>query len=431
MGDIAPKPLTRMSKKELLAAIEVDKGSHIAFLQSFLRAKSPNPPGDTREASKVVQDYLHAHNINTEIVAPREDLPNIVSDFDGGNGQGPRLVMNGHMDVFPVGDGKGWTRDPWSGDIVDGGKRLHGRGGVDMKAGTAASIIAFAYLNSHKEHLSGSVALTVVSDEETGGKWGSRYLLENYGQRWRGDCMINAEPGGLQSIRFGEKGTLRLTFAITTPGAHGAYLNRDEGANRIAARLINRLLSIEDMEPKDMPASLREHLQKSDVREIIDEIMDAGAADMMIRPTVNIGTLHGGLKVNMIPGNCVFETDIRLPIGMLAEHVLDHIHVILKDFPQAKVSIQQAASNPYNSCRFDHPMVSIIQENANLVTGRSPMAIPGLGATDCKFWRYLDVPAYVFGIGPHGMGEVDESCSIDEFITVIKTLALSAWEYLG
>jgi arginine utilization protein RocB len=65
------------------------------------------------------------------------------------------LRQNGHIDVFPVGDGSDWARDPWSGVVLEG--RLHGRGTVDMKAGTAASIIAYTYLHRYRENLRGSI----------------------------------------------------------------------------------------------------------------------------------------------------------------------------------------------------------------------------------------------------------------------------------
>jgi acetylornithine deacetylase/succinyl-diaminopimelate desuccinylase-like protein len=75
-------------------------------------------------------------------------------------------------------------------------------------------------------------------------------------------------------------------------------------------------------------------------------------------------------------------------------------------------------------------MVEILARKAEEVTGKKPLAIPSLGATDCKFWRHNDVPAYVFGVSPETMAVVDESISVDEFIAVVKTHALAAWEYL-
>jgi acetylornithine deacetylase/succinyl-diaminopimelate desuccinylase-like protein len=415
-----------MTKDDLLAAIERDRESHLTFLQQFIREPSPNPPGDTRLAAGVVTRYLKQRGIEPSIIAPREDLPNVVSEFNGAR-DGRRLVLNGHIDVFPVGDGKGWSRDPWSG-AVEGGF-VHGRGACDMKAGTAASVIAFSYLHAYRAALAGSVGLTAVSDEETGGRWGSRWLLEN-DTRWHGDCMLNAEPSSLQTIRFAEKGTLRLTFTVRTAGAHGAYLHKSESATRVAASLIARLAQIEAIVP-DLSPSLRAYLAQPEVRAAADRAMGAGAAAIMASPTLNIGTVYGGLKVNMIPDSCVFEADVRLPIGLDAGRVMQTVHSIMADYPQAEVAIQEAASNPSSSCAHDHPMVGILANNAEAVSGIRPVAIPSLGATDCKFWRYHNVPAYIYGPAPTRMAAADECVSVDEFITVIKTHASSAWDYLN
>lgn len=430
-----------MNAQALLDALAANEPAHIAFLQSLVRAPSPNPPGDTRQAAAVIQSYLTSHGLHPRIIAPQAHMPNVVADFDCSAGTGQRLILNGHLDVFPAGDGSDWDRSPWSGDVVDG--RLHGRGTVDMKAGTAASVIAFAALFLYREHLKGSVGLAAVSDEETGGKYGTRWLLDHDDEGreladeretrspWAGDVMINAEPGGLGTIRFAEKGTLRLTLTVDVgPGAHGAYTHLSKSATRIAAALIEALAVVEEIGP-DLDPELKAYLEREDVRAAIDECMGKGAADIAMKCTLNIGTIHGGLKVNMIPGTCVFEADIRMPLGLKAEEVMEVIHKVLNAYPEARVEVQQAASNPAAGCAHDHPMVNILARQAERVIGKRPVAIPSLGATDCKFYRYKGVPAYVFGVGPETMGAKNESVSVDEFLAVVKTHALAAWEYLG
>ncbi|OQO10197.1 hypothetical protein B0A48_04554 [Cryoendolithus antarcticus] len=422
-------------KTELLAAIDNDHEALLAFLQKLVQTPSPNPPGDTQAAIGVVEDFLHSHDIDTRLIAPQSTKPNIVASFDAHQADstpGPTLVLNGHIDVFRVENASDWQRDPYSGAIENG--FCHGRGTVDMKAGTAALVAAYVYLHARKDLLNGRLALTVVSDEETGGKWGSRYLLDHDGDReiWRGDCVLNAEPTGLDTIRFGEKGTLRTTFTIKAEAAHGAYIHRTEGAIRIASRVIQRLLALETMESPNMPPSIRAHLLRSDVRARIDQVMGAGAAASMLHPTVNIGTIHGGVKVNMIPSTCVFEVDIRLPIGLTTKTILDEIREMLQDVPEASFEVQSAASNPASASAPDHHLVDVVRKNAELVRGRrrAPLAIPSMGATDCKFWRYARVPAYSFGVSPETMAAVDERVSVKEFIDLVKIQALAAAEYL-
>lgn len=417
-----------MNKAKLIELMKADESSHVKLLEAFIQAPSPNPPGDTLKAAQVIVDYLGSCNVPIEIVAPQKNMPNVISTL-AGSSPGETVVMNGHIDVFPVADDTSdWEHPPWSGH--NDGKYIHGRGGVDMKAGTIASVVAYSYLYRYRDCLKGNATLACVSDEETGGKWGSRYLLE-HDSRCRGDVMINAEPGALQSIRFGEKGTLRLTFTVHTVGAHGAYLHLSEGANRIMARLIAALKSVEDLQPNIDP-TLREHMQRKEVRDALDEVMGKGAADIVMKPTLNIGTIHGGLKVNMISDKCIMEADIRLPIGLEHKDVLDHIRSkVLCNFPEPSMSIQEAASNPPNHCPAIHRMIDAIASNAEAITGRRPLAIPSLGATDTKFWRYRGIPAYVFGVSPETMAATNERVSIEEFLAVVKTHATAVWEYMG
>ena len=424
-----------MSKEDLIRLIDDDRDMHIKFLSNLIRTPSPNPPGDTREAMKFVQSYLADHGVSTELISPKPDAPNIVSTFRGGaessSKESRNLVLNGHIDCFPVSEDEHWNRDPYSGDIADG--YVHGRGGVDMKAGTAASIIAFTYMYRCQSQLSGRCTLEVVSDEETGGRYGTKYIIEQDERKdlWKGSCVLNAEPGGVDSIRFGEKGTLRMTFEITTQGGHGAYTHRSEGAIRIATRLITRLLTLEDLRGEGMGSDLQEYLQRKDVREVADKIMWKGAADSMLKPTVNIGTIHGGVKVNMIPSYCKFEADIHLPIGFTKEDALVKVDEILMNFPEASYTVQGAATNPSAASPPDHELVRLLQTNAEMVRGKKPLPISSLGATDCKHFRYNGVPAYCYGPSPNTMAEKEERLSVEEFLEVVKVHCLTVWDCLG
>lgn len=394
-----------------------------------IRPVTPARPSD------FIQRYLSDQRISSEIIAPKSETPNLVSTLQGSTESQPsiglrNLVLNGHIDAFPVNEDEQWQRDPFSGDIADG--FVHGRGSVDMKAGTAADIIAFTYLHRFKSQLSGQCTLEVVSDEETGGRYGTRYLIERDDCKnvWRGDCVLNAEPGGVDSIRFGEKGTLRMSFEVKTLGAHGAYIHRSEGAIRIAARLVTQLLTLEDLHGDGMDPDLCQYLQRNDVRAVADGIMGEGAADSMLKPTVNIGTIRGGVKVNMIPSYCTFEADIRLPIGSTKETVLAKINDILQHTPEASYTVQEAATNPSAASPIDHELLRLLQTNAELVRGKKTLPICSLGATDCKFFRFNSVPAYSYGPSPETMAQVDERVSVLEFLELVKLHTLTAWDYL-
>jgi succinyl-diaminopimelate desuccinylase len=186
---------TPFGKDDLLALIDADANKHILLLQALIRTPSPNPPGDTFDAINVVRKCLDLSGISSELITSKPEWSNLVSVLHGSAdaceaGSNRSLVLNGHIDQFPVGDANRWERDPYSGDVEGG--YVYGRSGVDMKAGTAASIIAFSYLHQLRAHISGRVTLEVVSDEEAGGQWGTRYLLDDDGaKQWGGEAILH------------------------------------------------------------------------------------------------------------------------------------------------------------------------------------------------------------------------------------------------
>ena len=207
------------ARETILRWIDEEREELIGFLSRFVRVPSPNPPGDTRAAAAFLHDALAAQGAPVSYRTAKPEWPNVVGTFRT-RGPGPHLVLNGHIDVFPAGPAEAWSREPWSGAIDEG--KVHGRGVVDMKCGTAASVWTYIYLHRLREELAGRLTLTCVSDEETGGTWGAKWLIDTFPGEFRGDCVLNAEPSTPGMVRFGEKGTLRLIFAIDTPGATGS-----------------------------------------------------------------------------------------------------------------------------------------------------------------------------------------------------------------
>ena len=412
------------ARDALSRRIHVERERLVRFFQDFVRIDTSNPPGDTRAGAAFIRRFLEADGIAHRVVAPQETMPNIVASFEGA-APGPHLILNGHIDVFPIGDAERWSRDPLSGDIVE--DCVFGRGSVDMKCGTTASLFAFAYLHAIRDRLKGRVTLTIVSDEETGGRWGSGYLVENHPEVL-GDCVLNGEPSSRYTVRFGEKGIFWLRFRVKTPGAHAAYPHLSASATRIAARFVLELEKLEELRPETPPAIAR-MFARADVREAMERGLGRGAVETAGRLCVNIGVLQGGVKVNMLPGDCLIEADFRLPVGLSRARVLEEIRAIVRRFPEVAFdeppeTIDATASDP------DHPMLRIIQDNAESFAGVRPVPVVTLGGTDCRFWRAKGVPAFVYGCLPDRMGAPDEQVPVAEFLDVVRVHTLSAYDYL-
>ena len=414
------------ARQALLQRIDADRERLVKFLQDFTRIDTSNPPGDTRAGAAFICAFLDAARLPYRRITPQEAMPNIVATtrYDR---PGRHLVLNGHIDVFPIGNRAEWTRDPLSGDVVDG--RLHGRGTVDMKCGTTASIFTYAYLSQLAAELKGRLTLTLVSDEETGGRWGSGYLIQHHKDEVLGDCVLNGEPSSPYTVRFGEKAIYWVKFTVRTPGGHSAYPHVSASANKIAAALIRDLESLESIAPAT-PDKVARALSSPEVIAGIERGLGKGASEIVQKVTVNIGVMHGGVKVNMLPSTCEIEVDVRLPVGMDRAEVRRAVERIGARYPEVmwedgpSQGVEATWSDP------EHEMIGHIQKNVQALLGFRPPAIISLGGTDCRFWRAAGTPAYVYGCSPNGMGAPDESVSVDEFLHVVKTHTLSAFDYL-
>lgn len=411
-------------KDQLLKRIESDRELLIDFLRRFVRCQTPNPPGDTLAAARFVEEEFAKRGVAYDRIAPVDDRPNYIASFDTGR-PGKHMVLNGHIDVFPVESLAGWTRDPWGAELVDG--KIYGRGACDMKCGTTASIFTYLYLNELREHLHGRLTLTVVSDEETFSPPGMLHLMEHYKDRVLGDVCLNAEPSSPYSVRFGEKGPLWVRMRTKARGGHGAFVHVSPSALQAAMDAIRELQDLPNRIPVNEPAELARALDEASAD--LDRAYGAGAAKVIRSLTVNIGRIVGGVKVNMIPAACEFDADIRVPNGADYSAVMAEVKAIAARHGCEMEILTASEPNwhePY------HELMDIVRENAGLLRpGLVPARVVSPGGTDARLWRLNGTPAVVYGPPPAGMGSVDEHVSVDDFLHVVRSHVLSAWDYLS
>ena len=144
------------------------------------------------------------------------------------SGDGPTLILQGHIDVVPPGDPHRWIGDPFVPRVVDG--VVHGRGACDMKAGLIATLMAVRALRDSGITLDGRVALHCVVSEEDGGLGAFGTLARGH----VGDACVIAEPTSGDAITANAGA---LTFRLTVPGqaTHGS--TRYAGVSAIDAFL--------------------------------------------------------------------------------------------------------------------------------------------------------------------------------------------------
>lgn len=412
---------TQSKAEKILNWIDVSRDDMVGFLSRLIQAKTPNPPGYTADACQLVARLLDTHSIPYRIIEPSPGKQNLVAGFEGRE-PGRHLVLNGHLDVFPVTDEAAWTYPPWSGKVING--RVYGRGACDMKAGTTASIFAFLFLYRLKKDLKGRLTLTAVCDEENYGPDGAVHLLKHYPELL-GDCCLNGEPGSRYTLRFGEKGILRFKITVRTPGSHGAYTHLSQSANVIAARLIQDLQELTNI-PVATPPQIARWLNNA--REITDQVLGAGGAEVLQQVTLNVSTLHGGEVINLVPSLCEIGLDIRLPVGVAEKTIMTFLQKTLSRYPEAEIMPLTSAPTLWSDP--DGEMSALIRARAKMLSGVEPSPIISLGGSDLRLWRAQGIPAYYYGPTNHGMGVEDEYVEIDEFLHIARVHSLAALDYL-
>ena len=110
-----------------------------------------------------------------------------------------------------------------------------------MKCGLASISLAFTHLYAVRDRLKGRLTLTAVSDEETFGPWGARWMFEHKRDLMMGDCLLSGEPSSPLCVRFGEKSPIWVAITVRTTGGHGAYTHTSKSATKIAGALVAAL----------------------------------------------------------------------------------------------------------------------------------------------------------------------------------------------
>ena len=102
-------------------------------------------------------ELLEDWGFDTSLTEPAPGRPNVVGRLDG---TGPTLLLNGHLDTYPIGVRTSWSDDPLSGAIRDG--RLFGRGSADMKGGVAALVLVMQLFAEHLRPFPGELVLALA-----------------------------------------------------------------------------------------------------------------------------------------------------------------------------------------------------------------------------------------------------------------------------
>jgi len=222
----------------------------------------PSISGDEQAVGWFLRDYLESLGWTVELQTVSENQNNVIAYLN----ETPRVFLSTHMDVVP----------PHIGASEDA-EKIYGRGACDAKGIIASQIFAAEELR--KQNIKDIGLLFTVDEEQssTGAKVANQHPLAA-----RCKYLINGEPTD-NDLAIGSKGALRVAIKTEGIAAHSAYPEQGDSA-------IEKLLDI-----------------LADVRRI-----EFPNDEFFGETTNNIGTIGGGLKINIIPANAEAAMLIRL-----------------------------------------------------------------------------------------------------------------------
>lgn len=386
----------------------------VELLQNLIRFDTTNPPGNEKGCVTYINSLLTEAGFETILLAKDPNRPNLLARLKG-QSKAPPVLLYGHVDVVTTAN-QNWTHPPFEGKVVDG--YVWGRGALDMKGGVAMMLAAFLQARAEGLTPAGDIVLAILSDEEAGGDYGAKYLVENHAEQFAGIRYAIGEFGGpsmyigqqrFYPIQVDEKQICWLKATVRGPGGHGGRPIRGSAMTKLAQLLqqldqhrlpvhitpvaSQMIEAVASALPFPLGFILRQLLKPSLTGSVLKLFGERGRSlEPFLHNTVNATVVRGGDKINVIPSEITLELDGRLLPGYSPEDMVAELRQIIDD----EVELELIRHDPGPA----EPDMGLFNTLATILREADPDGVPLpllLPAfTDGRFFSRLNIQTYGF-----------------------------------
>ncbi|MBN2303910.1 MAG: YgeY family selenium metabolism-linked hydrolase [Anaerolineae bacterium] len=300
-----------------------------------------------------------------------------------GNGNGPTLLYDAHMDTVAPAPPEHWPHPPYAGVIEE--NTLYGLGAIDMKSSLAGMVYGARELLPYQDRLNGTLVLVFVVQEEPCEGMAIRALVEEDGIQ--PDFVLLGEPTNLQISR-GQRGRVMFKVSVAGKASHGSQPALGQNAIYAAARLVFAVQLMAD----DLP---------------LDPFLGPGTIAVT-------GIESRGASLNAIPDLCKIYVDRRLTLGetVLAaqaqlestfrrENIPAVVEITTYDEPSYTGLVRPTReAHPAWVLDRAHPLVTTLNQIVQLLTGSAPAVGHWPFSTDGVYTMgQANIPTVGFGPG--------------------------------
>jgi acetylornithine deacetylase/succinyl-diaminopimelate desuccinylase-like protein len=392
----------------------------VELLQDLLRVRTINPPGDEAAAAAVLQAYLSAAGLETDILVSSGDRSNLIARLEGPQDK-PALVLLSHSDVVPVEETQ-WSRDPFGGELAEG--FIWGRGALDMKSTAVMHAVAAANLARSGRTPTREVILVMVADEEAGGDEGARWLLDEHSARVGfGDKRPVPEVLGegaygitgmldrpVVPITLGEK--TAVWFDLVTEGdpGHGALPPRQQapinlailikeiagfGTPRIHPLMREQFSTLSHAAARPARTVFRGLASSAGgavARAIAPQLRKAGALGLLLTDSVTPTVMAAGYKSNVVPTEARAFFDCRLLPDTDVNQFLTSIEERARRRNGHVANVVQKGHGPVSK---KDPLFEVVERvSVERFPGSAVTVSLSPGITDLRFFRARGASGY-------------------------------------
>lgn len=294
--------------KRVLSFLQADRGWTFRFLESLVRAESPSQIPDSQTAvQRLMADELENLGFRVRKIAGAKTGGHLLAAPRRRHRGEPVQIMLGHCDtVWPSG-----TIESMPVTIRSG--KMTGPGIYDMKAGLALMICALRALNECRLEPEVTPAVFINSDEETGSHE-SKTMIARLAKTANRVLVLEPSMGPEGKLKTVRKGVGQFTIRVRGKAAH-AGLEPEEGASAILelSRVVQRLFALSDP--------------------------DHGI-------TVNVGTIDGGIRPNVVAPESTAVVDVRVMAMEQAQTIEETIRGLRPETPGTEIEVEGGMRTP-------------------------------------------------------------------------------------
>lgn len=320
-------------------------------------------------------EYTHDHSPRKNIIAHRHSPGK------------PRLIFYSHIDTVPA---HGW--DAFRPRVEDG--KIYGRGAADMKGSLVSLLLALEKVREQKPKF--DISVMVTTDEETGQAEQLSYLT-TFLEPVKGAYVFDLDSS-FGYVCITGLGAIHLNVRVKGKSVHSAMSHLGKNAVEDACLLANSLLE------------LKEEVLKR--KSSVPAAPDSGLEKM--EPRLNINMIQGGIKVNIIPDECLLAIDRRLIPEETVASAEDEIKKALNSVPGVDWEVSSIFRIPPTP-PLEDPLVDHLADIIYRVTGKTGK-YGEMGSGDLGHIASFEWQAKHFGLGV-----IRPDCSIhgkDEFVYI-------------